>query len=210
MNGLHQPMAAYIIDFCDRILRKYGHLYTKDCISAAKITETVNYATRDLARVSLDLSERVSRQKYAGYYGFWFAKIAPISNVRRSDMNNIEVVDINERIAVELAVDLVANSIGLPKVPPDIQALPDDDALKLGSRRAPVPLIWQECKKQCSGECFKSGIKRLFAFHKYQNFEYIVHSLRHRSVGPYFLIAILESIVISSCESQQDFSGAPA
>lgn len=206
MDGLQHPMASYILDFCAKTLGKFDLNFTDDCFSIAKIVETVNYASRDLSRISHDLNHRVSRQKYAAYYAFWFAKLAPLSNVRRKDMNGIEVVDINERVAVELAVDLLANSIGVPDVPEDAsEELGDEEALAIGSKKAPVPLVWEKCEKECAGECFKEGIKRYFAFHKHQNFEYVVHSLRHRGVGPYFLVTTLESVVINSCESKQDF-----
>lgn len=205
MDGLGHQMSSYILDFCSKTLGKYKLELRPENISVAKVVETVQYASRDLTRISVDLGNKVSRQKYAAYYGFWFAKLAPLTDIRRTDMNNIEIVDINERVAVELAVDLLANSIGVPEVPKDIENLSDDDALKIGSRKAPVPLVWEKCEKACSGECFKEGIKRYFRFHKHQNFEYVVHSLRHRGVGPYFLVTTLESVVINSCESTQDF-----
>lgn len=205
MDGLQHPMASYIVDLCAKTVGKYDLQFSPDCVSIAKVVETVNYASRDLSRISHDLGHKVSRQKYAAYYAFWFAKLAPLSNVRRKDMNGIEVVDINERVAVEIAVDLMANSIGVPEVPDDIEELEDDEALKIGSRKAPVPLVWQKCNLDCAGECFKTGIRRYLTYHHYQNFEYVVHSLRHRGIGPYFLVGILESAVLNSCESKQDF-----
>ena len=105
MDALRHPMVSYVLDFCDVTLKKLDVIYEGNGISVEKIVEVVNYTTRDLKRISLDLSDKISRQKYAAYYGFWFAKLAPISGVTRKSPEGYEIVDINERIAVRLALD---------------------------------------------------------------------------------------------------------
>lgn len=206
MDGLQRAMSSYLLDFCGHELKARNVKFTPEkSISTAKVVEVVNYASRDLERIADGLPDGVSRVRYAAYYAFWFAKIAPLSLIYRSDIPTVEIVDINERIAVILAVDLIVNSIGQKEVPSDIQKLEVEAALSLGAGIAPVPLIWKKCEKTCAGACFKAGVQKYMSFHSFQNFEYLVHSLRHRGVGPYFLVTTLESLVVGSCEGEDPF-----
>jgi hypothetical protein len=172
-----------LTSFCYDFLTNHECQFSDDNVSVPKIVEVIKYAARDLGRVSHDLSDKVAREKYAAYHAFWFAKLKPISSITEPESGQ-EIVDINERCAVVLALDLVNQ----------MQIIDQND------NELPSPLVWKSCMSGCGGACFKSSANDFLRFNKYQNFEYLVHSLRHRAMSPYGIVAFLDSLVVSSCE----------
>jgi len=204
MNETAKEMARLLYDFCAFYFEDNSLDYDEEkSLSVEKLVECASYAQRDLLRIGVDLKDRVSRQKFAAYHAFWFAKMSPVAQVYQKNESSTEIVDINERLATEIAFWFVSNStIILDK---DIRTLSEEEALKTtGFQEEPVPLIWEKCDLDCTGQCFKRHAVSFLSMHDWQNFEYIVHSLRHRASGPYDLVNILESCVTLSCKAIHD------
>ena len=104
-----------LIDFFKRVLTEHEFDLQVVQISTAKVVEAINFAARDLKRIENDLEHGASREKFAAYHAFWVARLKPITNVLRpGDNGHEEVVDINERLAVILAVFVVGIGLGRP------------------------------------------------------------------------------------------------
>ena len=166
-------------------------------ISADKCFELAEFAYRDVSRISSDQKDQYSRQKFAAYHGFWFAKLKPLSNVFRASAPDTEVVDINERFAINLVAYLLELG-GLPLNEDETAAY----AKETGFEHQPMPLVWQRCSQSCDRQCFRQCFASHMTFHEGQNFEYMVHSLRRRATGPYDLVNVLEALVYSACTGQ--------
>ena len=174
----------------------------EDVISEKKVFEAVSYAFRDLDRINNDQSFEVSLAKYSAYIAFWFAKMKPVRAVYvRPASNNdtdehaaqdIEVTDINERMAVSLMMRVLWRTAE--------------------SSPALSPEVWincpnQKCKeatlssRNSRGACFvlKSTDHLKSDDRKFE--KYIVYCLRFRPVAPYFLVNILDQFLFSSCAS---------
>lgn len=198
MTAVPEPLAAAagpIVSITFDALQKLGYEVSESNVSQAKISEVVNFAYRDLERIAHDLNNKVSREKYAAYHAFWFSKVKPIQSIMRPDGAG-EVVDINERIAVIIALELMLIGAG-PQ--PDVESYPAEMAEAVGFDSPPAPLVWARCPRKCNGACFESGSRNYLKYHKNQNYEYIVKSLRYRAAGPYSLVNFLEAVTISSC-----------
>lgn len=199
-NGDAEQMARVMLDFSVYYLEHHGLGYSDESLSVDKFSEAALYARRDLERISADLKDKISRQKFAGYHAFWFSKIKPVSRVFRPDAPGSEIVDVNERVATELAFYLVSAS-AFANID-DVVPLSAEEALNTtGFQDEPVPNVWQECPENCRGQCFETGAKRYCSAHEWQNFEYFVHTLRHRAIGPYDFVSVLEAVVATSCKA---------
>jgi hypothetical protein len=201
INGMAKDMAKALYDYAIHYLEENNLQYDpKKSISIEKLLEAAAYSYRDLERIQSDLDDKVSRQKFAAYHAFWFAKISPLANVLRKDEEGTEIVDVNERVATELAFHLVSVSSFAERL--DVQPLSESEALETtGFQDEPVPIVWRDCPLDCIGQCFDAHSKSYLAMHEWQNFEYIVHSLRHRATGPYGLVNILEACATISCQA---------
>lgn len=188
--------AAALTNICYNAIEKFGFTVTDDNVSVSKISEVVRYAHRDLVRIEDDLSDGVSREKFAAYHAFWFSKMKPIQAIMRKDGAG-EVVDINERVAIVIALDLMLVGAG-PLA--DVSPYPPETAAKVGYDEPPSPFVWKICPRECNGHCFKTGVRNYLKFHENQNFEYLVRSLRYRAVGPYAMVNFLEAVAITSCD----------
>ena len=186
---------------CHTALQAMGFEYSQSSISPAKMIEVVNCAERDLKRIAEDLKDKISREKFAAYHGYWFAKLSPVSEVHRvsGGKRDGEIVDINERLAIQITVQLLLDGAGPPGVR-DVEPYSNDQAESIGYEDPPAPLVWRRCKKKCTGrECFFPHTKNFLDYHRDQNREYLVHSLRHKIVDPSVLVGFLEAMIISSC-----------
>jgi hypothetical protein len=191
-------MEDYLYDYSLARLSSTGFEFSDDSISIAKIREVINYARRDLLRLSQEMKNGVSRQRFSAYYTYWFAKLAPISSVFRSD-SGFEVVDISERIAIHILNDLMLKGIGTSRTISDVDDFNDDDANNIGFEAPAIPHVWQICQNKCIGECFIKGFRKYLKYHEWQNYEHLVQLLRYGGAGPHELVAVLESTVIASC-----------
>ena len=159
-----------------------------------------------MKRLALDLEDKISREKFVAYHAFWFAKLGPISGVRRPEENGeegAEIVDINERLAILLAAEWMLVGIS-EEGDDDLQPYPPAKAKEIGYSEPPAPLVWRSCKKKCAGACFKAGLSSYLRYNDFQNFEYLVKSLRYRPTGPYGIVNFLEATVINSCRWIQE------
>lgn len=159
-------------------------------ISSARMLQTAQYAVRDLQRLELDQSEHVQLTKHVAYIIFWFAKIRPIIRVDRigEDKALVEIVDVNERVAVILLCRLM---------------------IRLGGEVTEfMPTPWKACPiKQCSlerngylGRCFIEKLTRYFDADSERYRDYLSYTLRYRAISPYLLVAILDQAIFYSCE----------
>lgn len=192
-------MAKQFIAFFRDVLSEDGFDPNQVRISVAKVVEAINFAARDLMRIESDLEHGASREKFAAYHAFWVARLKPITEVLRlNETGHDEIVDINERMAVLLAVSLVSHGASEP-MKDDVTDYSPEGARNVGYQSPPAPLAWRHCKRRCTGQCFDHGAQTFLSYHNFQHFEYLVHSLRHRAVGPYAIVSFLDTLVVASC-----------
>lgn len=199
-------LTRQLIDFFRLVLEEDGLDASRAHISVPKVVEAINFASRDLLRIENDLEFGPSREKFAAYHAFWIARVKPVSNVLRLDENgHEEVVDINERLAIQLAITLIGHGASDPSHD-DVDAYSHEAAREVGYTSPPAPLVWRHCRRRCTGQCFMQGVQIFLSHHDYQHYEYLVHSLRHRAVGPYAIVSFLDALVVSSCYDLSDRS----
>ncbi|HEX8063242.1 MAG TPA: hypothetical protein VF535_08490 [Allosphingosinicella sp.] len=192
-------LARQLVDFFLLVLREEGIDATQVQVSVAKVVEAVNFAGRDLRRIEHDLEHGASREKFAAYHAYWIARLKPITNARRPvDNGREEIVDINERLSILLAIALVSHGASEPSRD-DVADYTPKGKRDVGYQSPPAPLVWRECRRRCTGQCFEEGVRVFLSHHDFQHFEYLVHSLRHRAVGPYAIVSFLDALVVASC-----------
>lgn len=165
-------------------------------LSYDRILEVALYALRDFKRISVDQEKGVSVTKLAGYIGFWFAKIKPISSIHigGGDGEDIktEFTEVNEEAAIILMDQLLW-----------------DAAL---NAKELVPTTWKNCPCDCSlqlngatvkGKCYREANIAFLKAEEGRFRNYIVYGLRFRSVSPYFLVNYLEQGIHFACHGNK-------
>lgn len=146
---------------------------------------------RDIYRLSNEQTDSIAITKYAGYWAFWVRKLKPIRWAFDRDhaeygsqQENSELSNINELIALEIAITLLPServeNVGPPLADPNRS----------------------HCQKSCNGvDCFNLYAKDFFSVHDRYNENYIIYSMRHRTFGPHHMTMLLDSIVFGSCSA---------
>ena len=143
---------------------------------------STEFFLRDIYRLDEQQRGSITLAKFAGYWAFWIRKLKPIRSAKfiSGDLKGKKVADVNEVVALQLAVNLV---LMLRK------SGPFEDAVR------------NSCKdKTCDGtDCFEEYTGKYFAFNKSFFREYIMYSMRNRTFGPHHFSLLIENFVYSSC-----------
>ncbi len=171
-------------------------------ISPAKIFDLAHAFTKDLNRIvsnqlHKNKSDGVSIYKYAGYWAFWIRKTKPITYaVKKSNLQikpsgeygssdfQDELLDINERVALEIALSLIVLSRK--------ENLIEADTVRF------------QCSKKeiCDGsQCLIKYWRELFNFNEKGVLNYLIYSMRYRTFGPHHFVLMLQIISHGACNS---------
>lgn len=147
----------------------------------------------DSARLMAREPKGIRPAKHVAYLAFWIRKIKPISraypvavwaaaaNAGTLPDPTYEIVDINERLAIKYAFEVLADFSKNEKV--TIHTSGEDDAHSLKYNEG---LYKDFVTKYCEQKLGNSG-KTVF--------ETLVHNMRYRTFGPHHLVHIFDQVV---------------
>ncbi|HEX3651855.1 MAG TPA: hypothetical protein VHU18_03430 [Rhizomicrobium sp.] len=154
-------------------------------LSPVKVQELAECLLKDLRRLAIAQRDEISDTKYAAYWAFWVRKIKPIRVAWRDAEKTIEVPDINERAALELAIATVKQA---------------------GKHNACQ--VRAGCSASCDGAaCVERYLGGYFAVNQNYYSEYLIYSMAKRTFGPHHLCAVLDAILFAACAQPAGLSG---
>jgi hypothetical protein len=165
-------------------------------ISPKRLRNAVVHFLKDMERIDLQRRGSVSVAKFSGYIGFWIRKIKPIrlaypqEGTSDSEIETYEVADINERMAIKLALYIMTyfrSSAAEPVFEDPIFLACNDKREKAGMAK-------------CEGlECLRAYTSQYLSFRDQEYFNYLIYSMRFSTFGPHNLVAILDNLLMGAC-----------
>lgn len=158
-------------------------------ISTHRLRDVSYYFLRDMYKISDHQDDEISGTKYAAYLAFWIRKLKPIAiayDTAHEDFadrrENAEIKEINESIALEIALALLIDS-GRGTEPGTLHEM-----------------VRQRCVKTCDGRsCLKRYAMDYFSFNDRYYEKYIKYSMQYRTFAPYHLTAIFDQMIFAAC-----------
>lgn len=129
------------------------------------------------------------------YLGFWIRKVKPIrlaypQGTADSEIDIHEVADINERMAIKLALYMLEDFRSSAAEP----VFEDPIFLACNQRRQNAGM------PKCGGcDCLSAYTSQYFSLLDQEHFNYLIYSMRFRTFGPHNFVAILDSLLMGAC-----------
>jgi hypothetical protein len=180
----------YLLDAAQTAETPIFYSNEEDVLSRGRIAQVARYASYDIDRSHIEQDAEMSLSKYVAYIVYWFARLKPIRPVYRQwGGKDVEILDINERVALQLIQWLVLritcnNSKLAPRHWRECQAF---------------PLCRQPDGQRAMGKCFFDAFTTFLYADGLRHANQMVYSQRFSTVGPQSFVTIIDQALFYAC-----------